>query len=148
VRARVGLRSYVPAPSCAGSLFCMNTSVAQVAIVDDDPSVGRAVGRLVRSLGMQSETFTSGEAFFRAVATMWKPHCVVLDVQMPGMNGLEVQRQMIEQELRVPVIFITAHEDRAVAERAIAAGAMGFLYKPFAAESLKELICRALENKG
>ena len=126
----------------------MKTSVAQVAIVDDDPSVGRAVGRLVRSLGMRSETFTSGEAFFRAVAASWKPHCVVLDVQMPRMNGLEVQRQMVEQELLLPVIFITAHEDRASAELAIAAGAVGFLHKPFAVDSLKELIRRALENQG
>jgi FixJ family two-component response regulator len=126
----------------------MDIAIAQVAIVDDDPSVGRAVGRLVRSLGMQSETFISGEAFFCAVAAAWRPHCIVLDVQMPGMNGLEVQRRLIEQDLLVPVIFITAHEDRAVAERAIAVGAMGFLYKPFAAESLKELIVRALENEG
>ena len=79
----------------------MKTAIAQIAIVDDDPSVGRAVGRLVRSLGMQSETFTSGEAFFRAVAASWKPDCVVLDVQMPGMNGLEVQLRIVEQELAV-----------------------------------------------
>lgn len=124
----------------------MQTAIAQVAIVDDDPSVGRAVGRLVRSLGMQTETFTSGEDFFRALAAAWKPHCVVLDVQMPGMDGLEVQRQIVERQLAVPVIFITAHEDRVVAERAIAQGAVGFLFKPFSGSSLMEMICRALQN--
>ena len=123
----------------------MEIGRAQVAIVDDDPSVGRALGRLVRSLGMQSATFTSGEEFFRAVAASWKPDCVVLDVQMPEMNGLEVQQQIVELEFAVPVIFITAHEDRGVAERVIAAGAVGLLYKPFDDESLKELICHALE---
>lgn len=124
----------------------MQTAIAQIAIVDDDPSVGRALGRLVRSLGMRSETFTCGEAFFRAIAASWKPDCVVLDVQMPGMNGLEIQRRIVEQELAVPVIFITAHEDRAAAERAIAAGAVGFLYKPFSDESLEQLVRRALDS--
>ena len=67
---------------------------------------------------------------------------------MAGMNGLEVQRILVEQELAVPVIFITAHEDRTVAERALAAGAVGFLQKPFADEALRELICRAIDSQN
>jgi FixJ family two-component response regulator len=95
---------------------------------------------------MDAETFSSGEAFLQAVEMFAKPDCVVLDVQMPEMNGFEVQRRMAEQELAVPVIFITAHEDPSVAERALAAGAVGFLFKPFSEASFRNLICQALEQ--
>jgi FixJ family two-component response regulator len=124
----------------------MEKAEVRIAIVDDDPSVGRALGRLVRSLGMQSETFLSGEAFLRYVELGGTPDCVVLDVQMPGMNGLKVQQQMYQQQMAVPVIFITAHDDPGVAERVIATGAAGFLHKPFADESLRVLICDALRR--
>jgi len=104
-----------------------------IAIVDDDESVRRAIDRLVRSLGMAAETFSSGQEFidFTAAMPSFQPECVVLDVQMAGLNGLEVQDHLVRSRSRLPVIFITAHDQAGVRERAIAAGAIAFLRKPF-----------------
>ena len=122
----------------------MIDSPAFIAIIDDDPSVCRALQRLVRSLGMRASTFPSGESFFDAVASVEKPDCVVVDVQMPGMNGLEVQQRMVREHPDIPLIFMTAHVDEVLAKRIVATGAVGFLSKPFADSSLIELIQRAL----
>lgn len=105
----------------------------QIAIVDDDESVCRAIKRLVRSLGMEADAFTSGREFIDRVETMpsFQPDCVVLDIQMPGMNGLEVQERLASSGNRLPVIFITAHDEAGVRDRALAAGAVAFLRKPF-----------------
>jgi FixJ family two-component response regulator len=107
-----------------------------VAIIDDDESVSRSTRRLLRSAGIESESFSSGEAFLqrRATKPSVQPDCVILDVQMPGLNGLEVQARLAGSGL--PVIFITAHEDSGVREQALAAGAMAFLRKPFDDEIL------------
>jgi FixJ family two-component response regulator len=104
-----------------------------IAIVDDDESVCRAVRRLVRSLSMDGETFSSGQQFLDLVDAMpsFRPDCLVLDVQMPGMNGLEVQDRLATSGNAVPVIFITAHDEVGVREKALAAGAVAFLRKPF-----------------
>jgi FixJ family two-component response regulator len=104
-----------------------------IAIVDDDESVCRAMKRLVRSLGMAADAFTSGQEFIDRVTTTpsFQPDCVVLDVQMPGMNGLEVQERLTNSGNRLPVIFITAHDEAGVRDRALAAGAVAFLRKPF-----------------
>ena len=116
-----------------------------IAIVDDDPSVRRALERLVRSFGLRAQTFPSGEGLLSAVAASESFGCVVLDVQMPGMNGLEVQRHLVVRGIALPLVFITAHEEVGTAERAMAAGAIGFLQKPFSDQSLIELIRLALE---
>jgi FixJ family two-component response regulator len=126
----------------------MIDSPAFIAIIDDDPSVCRALQRLVRSLGMRASTFPSGESFFDAVASVERPDCVVVDVQMPGMTGLEVQQRMVQEHPDVPLIFMTAHADDVVAKRVVALGAVGFLNKPFADSSLIELIQRALHRPG
>lgn len=115
-----------------------------IAIVDDDPSVRRALERLVRSFGLRAVTFHSGEDLLCAVALSQTINCAVMDVQMPGMGGLEVQRLIALKRIALPLVFITAHEDESIATRAMAAGAIGFLRKPFTDESLIELIQRAL----
>jgi FixJ family two-component response regulator len=104
-----------------------------IAIVDDDESVCRAMKRLVRSLGMAADAFTSGQEFIDRVVTTpsFQPDCVVLDVQMPGMNGLEVQERLASTGNPLPIIFITAHDEAGVRDRALAAGAVAFLRKPF-----------------
>src|SRR6266705_4650365 len=104
-----------------------------IAIVDDDESVCRAIKRLVRSLGMELDTFTSGQEFIEMLEGMPWLHvdCVVLDVQMAGMNGLEVQGRLARSRNSLPVIFITAHDEVGVRDRAMAAGAVAFLRKPF-----------------
>ncbi|CAG9270948.1 response regulator transcription factor [Paraburkholderia unamae] len=109
----------------------MNNVTRSVAVVDDEVSVGRAIQRLLRSVGIDSEVFTSGEAFLDALAATppYAPACVVLDIQMPGLNGLEVQHRLGGSGL--PCIVITAHDDARVRSQAQAAGAVAYLRKPF-----------------
>ena len=104
-----------------------------IAIVDDDESVCRAIERLLRSLGMSGEIYTSSAEFVDLVEALpsFQPDCVVLDIQMPGLNGIEVQTRLRRARGAMPVIFITAHDDRVARERALAGGAVAFLRKPF-----------------
>ena len=125
----------------------MSKSKPLIAIVDDDESVCRAMRRLVRSLGMEANAFASGREFIDLIETMpsFQPDCVVLDVQMPGMNGLEVQERLASSGNRLPVIFITAHDEAGVRDRALAAGAVAFLRKPFNDESFITTLHLALK---
>jgi FixJ family two-component response regulator len=113
--------------------FPLSKSKPLIAIVDDDESVCRAITRLVRSLGMEANAFASGREFIDLIKTLpsFVPDCVILDVQMPEMNGLEVQERLASSGNRLPVIFITAHDEAGVRDRALAAGALAFLRKPF-----------------
>ena len=121
-----------------------------IAIVDDDESVCRALKRLVRSLGMDADTFTSGRQFIDLIEAMpsFAADCVVLDVQMPGLNGLQVQEQLARRGHRLPVIFITAHDDVGVREQALAAGAVAFVRKPFNDELLIKTLNEALKRNA
>ena len=124
----------------------MSKSNPLIAIVDDDESVCRAMSRLVRSLGMETNAFASGREFVdRIETTPFQPDCVVLDVQMPGMNGLEVQERLASRGNRLPVIFITAYDEAGVRDRALAAGAVAFLHKPFNDELFITTLRQALQ---
>jgi FixJ family two-component response regulator len=115
-----------------------------VAVVDDDESVSRAITRLLRSAGFASDAFKTGDEFldmFNSIPS-YRPACVVLDVQMPGSNGLEVQRQLAGSG--IPVIFITAHDETGVREQALAAGAAAYLRKPFNDEILIKAVRTAI----
>lgn len=103
-----------------------------IAIVDDDESVCRAMERLVRSLGMAAETYVSSQDFMEQMESLPSIHlnCVILDVQMSGLNGIEVQRRLRCIRKDLPVIFISAYDDHAAKERAITGGAVAFLRKP------------------
>jgi FixJ family two-component response regulator len=116
--------------------------------VDDDESVCRAVRRLVRSVAMDAETFSSGQDFLDLLDAMpsFQPDCLILDVQMPGMNGLDVQERLAGSDNTVPVIFITAHDDVGVREKALAGGAVAFLRKPFNDELLIKTLREALKR--
>jgi len=96
---------------------------------------------------MRVRTFASGEEFLSALSRSNDADCSVIDVQMPGMTGLEVQERMNRAGLDVPVIFITAHEEEGVEEHALRAGAVGFLRKPFLDEVLVGLIRNALRHR-
>jgi CheY-like chemotaxis protein len=104
-----------------------------IAIVDDDESVCRAIKRLVRSIGMAAETYVNSAEFVDLIEALpsFQPDCVVLDVQMPGMSGIDVQANIRRVRGAIPIIFITAHEDRLARTQALAAGAVAFLRKPF-----------------
>jgi FixJ family two-component response regulator len=127
----------------------MSNAKPLIAIVDDDKSVCRALKRLVRSLGMDGETFASGQEFLDLVEAMpsFHPDCVVLDVQMPGLNGLEVQKRLAINGNPLPVIFITAHDDAVPRERALAAGAVAFVRKPFNDELFMKTLNAALKTE-
>ena len=124
----------------------MSRSKPLIAIVDDDPSVCRAMERLVRSFGMDGDAFTSGQEFIDRIETTpsFQPDCVVLDVQMSGMNGLEVQSRLASSGNPLPVIFITAHDETGVRDQGLAAGAVAFLRKPFNDELLIDTLRTAL----
>ena len=126
----------------------MSNTRPNIAIVDDDESVCRAMSRLLRSLGMDTDTFTSGDEFIKHIETVraFHPDCVVLDVQMPGMNGLEVQELLVRSENPLPVIFITAHDEMSVRKRALQAGAVAFLRKPFNDEVFVNTLNEALKG--
>jgi FixJ family two-component response regulator len=126
----------------------LNKPKPLIAIVDDDESVCRAIRRLVRSLAMDAETFTSGQHLIDLLDAMpsFQPDCVILDIQMPGMNGLEVQSQLAKSGHPIPIIFITAHDEVGVREKALALGAVAFLRKPFGDELLIKTLREGLKR--
>ena len=128
----------------------MRKTKPTIAVVDDDASVCRAISRLLRSLGMNANAFTSGREFIEHIEMMpsFHPDCVVLDVQMPGMNGLEVQDLLVLGDNPLPVIFITAHDEIEVRERALQTGAVAFLRKPFNNEVLIKTLDEAIKRGG
>jgi FixJ family two-component response regulator len=134
--------------SCAKWGVVTSKAKPLIAIVDDDESVCRAIKRLVRSLGMEAEAFTSGRDFIELIDAMpsFQPDCLILDVQMPGMNGLDVQQQLISRSSRLPIVFITAHDEMGVRERALSAGALAFLRKPFNDELFIETLTAAVKR--
>ena len=116
-----------------------------IFIVDDDASVRRALKRLIVSAGLPVKTFASGEEFLSS-GPPTVPGCVILDVRMPGLSGLDLQSRLAERGCTLPVIFMTAHEDDQLRSRAIEAGAADFLYKPLDDEVLLEAINTAIEG--
>lgn len=118
----------------------------RIAIVDDDPSVLRSTGVLLDSLGFETFRFASAEAFLEEEKSLGA-HCLLLDVRMPGMGGLELQDRLSTFGNNVPVIFITAHGDIPMAVAAIRSGASDFVEKPFTSDQLTEAINLALQAR-
>ncbi len=101
-----------------------------VYIVDDDSDMREAITDLVESVGLRAESFASGEEFLRRRRTA-DPSCLVLDVRLPQISGLDFQRQLADTDIQIPIIFITAHGDIPMSVRALKSGAVEFLTKPF-----------------
>jgi FixJ family two-component response regulator len=116
-----------------------------VFIVDDDRSLRQAIHDLVESVGLRAESFASGEDFLRA-KRMNRPSCLVLDVRLPQMSGLDFQQRLTETGIQIPIIFITAHGDIPMSVRALKSGALEFLTKPFRDQDLLDAIHQALER--
>jgi FixJ family two-component response regulator len=116
-----------------------------ISIVDDDDALRTSLENLIRSVGLRTQGFTSAEAFLSSNHVR-ETRCLVLDVRMAGMSGLELQRQMAAAKSPIPIIFITAHEDDAQRTRALEAGALAFLHKPFYEEELLNAIEAALKD--
>jgi FixJ family two-component response regulator len=117
-----------------------------IFVVDDDEAVRESLGSLIRSVGFGVKTFSSAEEFLSSDHPR-VPDCLVLDVRMQGMNGLELQRRLVASNSGIPVIFISAHGDEEARSRALREGAVGFLLKPFSEEALLSAIHCALNPK-
>jgi FixJ family two-component response regulator len=118
-----------------------------ISIIDDDPSVRTATDNLLRSLGYAVCTFVSAEEFLRS-AQLNDTSCVIADVQMPGMSGVDLQARLLTQGYHVPFIFITAFPEKTIRARALKAGAICFLTKPFDRQTLIRCLDTALERHG
>jgi FixJ family two-component response regulator len=116
-----------------------------VFVVDDDLSVREAIESLIRSVGLRVETFETAQEFLRSTRPD-APGCVVLDVRLPGLSGLDLQRELAAHGINLPVIFITGHGDIPMSVRAMKAGALEFLTKPFRDQDLLDAIQQALER--
>jgi FixJ family two-component response regulator len=116
-----------------------------VFIVDDDAAVRDSLGLLLRSMGLPVETFESGRAFLDAGRDS-RQGCLVLDIRMPGMSGLELQQELVARHSLLPIIFITGHGDVPMAVEAMQAGAVDFIQKPFRDQDLLDRINQALEK--
>jgi FixJ family two-component response regulator len=117
-----------------------------ISIVDDDDSVRESLSGLIRSVGFGARVFASAEEFLNS-DRLSDTDCLILDVRMPGMNGLELQRHLAANHLAMPVIFITAHGDEEARVRALNGGAVEYLLKPFSEEALLKAIDTALKSK-
>ena len=109
--------------------------VSLISIVDDDESVGEALQSLMKSMGFQTAVFASAEDFLNS-ADLNDTACLILDVRMPGMSGLELQAELAASNRRIPIIFVSAHSLEEARARALSAGAVAFLRKPFSEDAL------------
>jgi RNA polymerase sigma factor (sigma-70 family) len=116
-----------------------------VFVVDDDPSVRSAIKRLIGTVGLQVQLFGSAQEFLASKLPN-VPSCLVLDIRMPGISGLALQRQLAETNVQIPIIFITSHRDVPMTVRAMKAGAVEFLTKPFHDQDLLDAIHLAIEK--
>ncbi|HYV10728.1 MAG TPA: response regulator transcription factor [Pyrinomonadaceae bacterium] len=124
----------------------MTSNVAEmVFVIDDDESIREALKSLIRSVGLSVETFSSAHDFLES-SRPDVPSCLILDVRMPGLSGLDLQRDLVEANIHIPIIFITGHGDIPMSVRAMKAGAVEFLTKPFRDQDLLDAIQQALER--
>jgi FixJ family two-component response regulator len=122
-----------------------NDASAIVFVIDDDESMREALKSLIRSVGLKVETFASAHDFLQSKRPD-VPGCLILDVRMPGLSGLDLQRDLTERNIHIPIIFITGHGDIPMSVRAMKAGAVEFLTKPFRDQDLLDAIQQALER--
>lgn len=118
-----------------------------ISVVDDDPSVVEAVVSLLESVGYSAAGFTSAEEFVNSTR-LGRTACLILDVSMPGMGGLELQRRLAARVDHTPIIFITAHSGDAISAEALRQGAVAFLRKPFSQESLLDAVRSGLARRA
>jgi FixJ family two-component response regulator len=120
-----------------------NSHTPLISIVDDDESVREAIKSLLRSFGLSAEAFSSAEDFLSS-RRLDDVICLIVDVVMPRMSGLDLQSRLMLSNRRIPLIFISAHDDADAKKRALEAGALAFLHKPFQEETLMQAVHSAL----
>jgi FixJ family two-component response regulator len=116
-----------------------------VFIIDDDPGMRQAIQDLVESVGLRAQSFASGQEFLSSKGANG-PSCLVLDVRLPQMSGLDFQQRLADTGMQIPIIFITAHGDIPMSVRALKSGAVEFLTKPFRDQDLLDAIYQALQR--
>jgi len=121
------------------------TAASLVFVVDDDPSVRSSLKFLLSTVGLQAETFESADSFLRRKAPD-TPSCLVLDVRLPGLSGLDFQRELAARNVCIPIVFLTGHGDIPMSVRAMKAGAVEFLTKPFRDQDLLDAVRVALDR--
>jgi FixJ family two-component response regulator len=121
--------------------------IPTIAVVDDDEAVRASTANLIRSLGLRADAFASGEELLLS-RRIDDTCCVITDMQMPGMTGLELQRSLLARHCTMPVIFITAYPEERTRRDALAAGAVGFFSKPFDGSALIDCIEKALDGSS
>jgi len=121
------------------------TERSLIAVVDDDESVRESLPDLIQEFGFTVKAFSSAEGFL-ASDTVDRTCCLILDIAMPGMSGLDLQRALQDRRLKIPIIFITGQKDEAVRRRALDQGAVAFLFKPFSDTALLEALNSAVRN--
>jgi FixJ family two-component response regulator len=124
----------------------MNDPKPIVFIVDDDPSVRKGLGRLLKSAGYAVELLDSAQAFIDSDPACEGPACLVLDMKMPGMTGSDLQEKLLQREYVLPIVFITGHGDIPMSVKALKKGAVDFLTKPFDEEDLLDAVAEALNK--
>ncbi len=117
-----------------------------ISIIDDDESVREATKNLIRSLGYHAATFASAEEYLQS-DDAWRSSCLITDLHMPGMSGVDLQERLIADGNRTPMIFMTAYFDESIRARALRAGAFGFLRKPYDEKYLVECLDVALKSR-
>jgi FixJ family two-component response regulator len=120
-------------------------AVPTVFIIDDDRGMRQSIQDLVESVGLRAESYATGEEFLKRKRTN-DPSCLVLDVRLPQMSGLDFQRQLAETGMQIPIVFVTAHGDVPMSVRALKSGAVEFLTKPFRDQDLLDAIQQALQR--
>ena len=118
---------------------------AIVSVVDDDASVRRSLGRLLKSMGFEVQTYSSAMEFLMN-GPLHAYGCAIIDVRMPGISGLDLQKRLLADGIALPVVVISALEDTGIQAQALETGALAFLRKPFSDPSLLEALCLALEQ--
>ncbi len=118
----------------------------RISVVDDEQAVRQSLRRLLRSVGLNAETFASGREFLEAVKQR-RPDCVILDLHLPEMSGLEVQAELGRNHLSVPVIVITGRDEPGLSQRVLAAGAVAYLKKPFDEQVLLAAVNSAVSGR-
>ena len=118
-----------------------------VGVVDDDESMREALESLLKSVGLRTAVYATAEEFLKQVGHN-APDCLILDVRMPEMSGLELQRKLMRENIPVPIVFISAHSEAGEKEQAFAAGAVDFLYKPFSEDSLLGAVGAAVKHEA
>lgn len=133
------------APAPNESTRSITPNIPLISIVDDDESVRDALKSLLDSMGFRAEVFASGEAFLNS-PHLSQTDCLIADVRMPGMTGLELQERLNAANSSIPIVFISAHDDGEARARGLRAGAVDFLKKPFSEDSLVRAISACLDK--